>query len=77
MLKAEIKKEVVMTNKEIALFLFEDESVLEDIEETLDDMLYNKYDMDYRTRCVALKKLTTKDYIEILRLLADKMEEYV
>lgn len=74
MLKAVIKKEVEITNKEIAQYLWVDGSVFESIDETLENMLYDKYDMDYPTRSGAVEKLTNADYIEILQGLADRIK---
>lgn len=74
MLKAEIKKEVKITNKEIAHFLYTDGSLLDHIAETLEDMLYDEYKMDYDTRCQAVAELTDADYTEILKILADMIK---
>lgn len=73
MLKAEIKKEIIMTNKEIAQFLLEDGSFLDAINETLEDMLFDKYKMDYEVRADAIAELTIADYYEILISLANKL----
>lgn len=74
MLKAEIKKEVMITNKEIAQFLYTDGSLLDHIAETLEDMLYDEYKMDYDTRCQAVAELTDTDYAEILKMFVDKIK---
>ncbi len=73
MLKAEIKKEIIMTNKEIAQFLLEDGSFLDMIREILDNMLFDKYKMDYEARDNAIDELTTADYYEILISFANKL----
>lgn len=73
MLKAVMKKEIMITNKEIAHFLFKDGGLFEDIDEILEDMLYEKYKMDCDSRHDAIKKLTTADYIQILAELANEM----
>ena len=73
MLKAQIKKEIAITNKEIAQYLWEDKSVLDNIRETLEDTLYIKYKMDYDARCIAVAELTKADYVEILVHLANKL----
>lgn len=73
MLKANIKKEVIITNKEIAQFLFKDGTILETIDELLEDMLYNEYKMDYVSRCDAVSELTNADYAQILESLANKI----
>lgn len=74
MLKAEIKKEVKITNKEIAHYLFIDGDLLEHMDEILENMLYEDYGIDYDTRCDAVAQLTVEDYIEILKMLADELE---
>ena len=74
MLKAEIKKEIMITNKEIAQILLEDESIFDDIDDILKDMLYTKYKMDYDSRCEAVNQITSADYIQILESLADKLK---
>ena len=74
MLKAVMKKEVTLTNKEIAQYLWNDGSIFESIDETLGNMLYEKYDMDYPTRCDAVERLTNADYIEILQGLVDRIK---
>jgi hypothetical protein len=73
MLKAKIEKEVMITNKEIAQFLFKDGTTLEKIDELLEDMLYDEYKMDYDSRCDAVSKLTNADYAQILESLANKI----
>lgn len=73
MLKAEIKKEVTLTNKEVAEFLWKDGSFLEQIDEILGNMLYDTYGMDCDSRCDALDELTAADYSEILIFLANKL----
>lgn len=73
MLKAKIKTEITMTNEEIAQLLLKDGSVLEAIDQTLDDMLFEKYKMDYEARNNAIDDLTIADYVEILRILASKL----
>lgn len=73
MLKAEIKKEIMITNKEIAQILLEDESIFDDIDDILKDMLYTKYKMDYDSRCDAVNQLTSADYIQILEALANEV----
>ena len=75
MLKAEIKKEIMITNKEIAQFLLEDESIFDNINSILSDELYIKYKMDYDSRCDAVNQLTTADYVEILIFLANKLQD--
>ena len=75
MIKAEIKKEIMITNKEIAQFLWEDGSLFEEIEGTLGDMLYDRYKMDYTSRSDAVEQLTNADYNEILIFLANKLIE--
>ena len=73
MLKAEIKKEIIVTNKEIAQYLLEDGSLLERIDEILDDMLFDKYKIDYELRADATAELTIADYYEILISFANKL----
>ena len=75
MLKAEIKKEIEITNKEIAHYLFIDGDLLEHMDEILEDMLYDDYGMDYDTRCDAVAQLALEDYIEILEALVDELRE--
>ena len=74
MLKAQIKKEITITNKEIAQYLWEDGSLLDHIDEVLEHMLYNEYRMDYGARCGAVEQLTPEDYTEILKTLADMIK---
>ena len=73
MLKAEIKKEVIMTNKEIAHFLYNDGALLDEVDGILENMLYRKYKMDYDTRMDAVAQLTMEDYAEILKIFADDL----
>lgn len=73
MLKAEIKKEIMITNKEIAEILYRDGTILEQIDEILEDMLYDRYKMDYAARCDAVEQLTKADYAQILESLANKL----
>lgn len=73
MLKAEMKKEIIITNKEIAQFLWKDGGLFESIDEILEDMLFDKYEMDYDSRRDAVNYLTTADYIQILESLANVM----
>ena len=73
MIKAKITKEIMITNKEIAQILLEDESIFDGIDEILKDMLYTKYKMDYDSRCDAVAELTKADYIQILESLANIM----
>ena len=73
MLKAEIKKEIMITNKEIAQYLWKDGSILESIDGILEDMLYTDYKMDYDSRCNAVSELTNTDYAQILESLANKL----
>lgn len=73
MLKAEIKKEIIMTNKEIAQFLLKDGCILESIDQALEDMLFEKYKMDFEAREKALDQLTITDYYEILISFANKL----
>ena len=73
MLKAEIKKEIIITNKEIAQYLYEDEAFLEEMKEMLEDMLYLKYNMDLTARHDAVNELTGADYAQIFESLANKM----
>ena len=75
MIRAEIKKEITITNQEIAQFLLEDESIFDNINSILSDELYIKYKMDYDSRCDAINQLTTVDYIEILIFLANKLQK--
>ena len=75
MLKAQIKKEIIITNKEIAQILLEDESIFDDIDDILKDMLYTKYKMDYDSRCEAVNQITSADYVEILIFLANKLQD--
>lgn len=75
MLKAEIKKKIMITNKEIAQFLFTDGSLIDRMDEILEDMLYDEYKMDYDARCDAVGQLTPADYTEILVFLANKLSE--
>lgn len=75
MIKAQIKKEVEITNEEIAKIISRDGRVIDDIKQILDDWLYDEYKMYYDERCDALSDLTTIDYIEILKLLANEMAE--
>ena len=74
MIKAKITKEIMITNKEIAQFLLEDESIFDNINSILSDELYIKYKMDYDSRCDAVNQLTTADYVEILTFLANKLQ---
>lgn len=74
MLRIEIKQEVIMTNKEIANFLYADGRLIEYMGNVLEDMLYDRYKMDYEDRCYAVTTLTKTDYAQILRHLADRME---
>lgn len=73
MIKVEIKKEITITNKEMAQFLLEDGSFLDMIREILEDMLFDKYKMDYEARDNAINELTTTDYYEILTSFANKL----
>lgn len=75
MLKAIIKKEVTLTNEELAQILLQDESIFDTIDDILSDMLYTDYKMDFDSRTEALNQLTSIDYVQILRFLADKLEE--
>lgn len=75
MLKAEIKKEIMIRNKEIAHFLVKDGALLDRMSEILEDMLYDEYKMDYDTRCRAVAELTDADYTEILIFLAHELSE--
>lgn len=75
MLKAVIKKEITLTNEKLAQILLEDESIFDNIDDIFSNMLYNEYKMDYDSRCDAVNQLTSIDYVQILRLLADKLEE--
>ena len=74
MIKAKITKEIMITNKEIAQILLEDESIFDNINSILSDELYIKYKMDYDSRCDAVNQLTTADYVEILESLANKLK---
>ena len=71
MLKAEIKKEIIITNKEIAQYLYEDEALLCEVQGILEDMLYLKYNMDANARFSAVDKLTKIDYAQIFESLAN------
>lgn len=73
MIKVQIKKEVEITNEEIAKIISRDGRVIDGIRQILDDWLYDEYKMDYSERCDALSDLTTIDYIEILRLLSNEI----
>lgn len=73
MLKAEIKKEITITNKEAAEYLWVDGGIFDSISEILEDMLHTEYDMNYDARRVAVGNLTDADYVEILKSLADKI----
>lgn len=73
MLKAKITKEIMITNKEIAEFLWKDGSILDNIDDILKDMLYNEYKMDYDLRCDAVDALTIADYVQILEALVNKL----
>lgn len=73
MLKAIMKKEVTLTNKEIAQYLWNDGSILESMEENLVDKLHTEYGMDYDISHEAVDELTNADYVEILQSLADKI----
>ena len=75
MLTAVIKKEVTLTNKELAQILLQDGSIFDNIDDIFSNMLYDDYKMDYDTRCDAVNELTSIDYVEILRFLADELEE--
>lgn len=75
MLKAIIKKEVTLTNKELAQILLQDESIFDTIDGILSYMLYTDYKMDFDSITEALNQLTSIDYVQILRFLADKLEE--
>lgn len=74
MLKAQIKKEIAITNKELAQYLWEDGSIFDNIEETISNMLYNRYKMNYDERCNAVAELTDMDYVEMLIFLANKLQ---
>ena len=74
MLKAEIKKEITITNKEIAQILLDNESIFDNINDILEKVLYDRYKMDYDARHDAVSQLTTADYIEILIHLANKVQ---
>lgn len=74
MLKAQIKKEIAITNKEIAEYLWTDGSIFDNIEETISNMLYNRYKMNYDERCNAVAELTDMDYVEMLIFLANKLQ---
>lgn len=73
MLKAEVKKEIIMTNKEIAQFLLEDGSVIDTINETFIDMLFDKYKMSSEAEWNVIDDLTMLDYANILIILANKL----
>lgn len=75
MLKIEIKKEIKITNKEIAHFLFVDGSLLDHMDETLENILYDEYKIDYATRCDAVEQLTIEDYVEILKMFVDELDK--
>ena len=77
MLKAEIKKEIMITNTEIAQFLLKNGCIFEHIDEILEDMLDDRYNMDYDSRCDAVSKLTNADYIQILESLANEMRKKI
>ena len=73
MLKAVIKKEIEITNKEIAHYLYNDGAFLDYINEIIDGMLYRKYRMDYMSRSDAIAELKAEDYAEILKALGDEL----
>ena len=73
MIKAEIKTEITITNEEIAEFLLKDGSVIDTINETFIDMLFDKYKMSSGAGWSVIDDLTMLDYANILKILADKM----
>lgn len=75
MLKAVIKKEIMITNEKIAQFLWEDGSFIEKIDEILEDMLYDRYEMDCDSSHDAIGQLTSADYAQILGALINKLAE--
>ena len=76
MLRAEIKKEVIITNEELANYLFQDGRLMDYMSELFEVMLYDGYNMDYEDRHNAVYEgLRPTDYAFILRNLADRMEE--
>ena len=73
MIKAEVKTEITITNEEIAEFLLKDGSVIDTINETFIDMLFDKYKMSSEARWNVIDDLTMLDYANILIILADKL----
>ena len=75
MLKAEIREEVIVTNEKISHYLFTDGRLIDYMIELLEDMLYDEYKMGYEARHEAVcEGLKTADYVQILRNIADRME---
>lgn len=75
MLKAVIKKEINISNATIANDLIKDGGIFEDIDETISDILYDQYGVDYDSSCDAVRSLKKQDYIEIFKNMVIKMEE--
>lgn len=75
MLKAVIKKEINISNTTIANDLIKDGGIFEDIDETISDILYDQYGVDYDSGCDAVRSLKKQDYIEIFKNMVIKMEE--
>lgn len=75
MIKAEIKKEIMMTNEEIAEHLWSGDDIMMAIESCIEDMLFDKYNISYSDNGVIVKQLTDRDYAQILEFLAKKLRE--
>ena len=75
MLKAVIKKEINISDATIANDLIKDGSIFEDIDETISDILYNQYGVDYDSSCDTVESLNKQDYIEIFKNMIIIMEE--
>lgn len=73
MIKVEIKKEIMMTNEEIAEQLWNGNDIMMAIETCIADMLFNEYKIDYSY--YAIHQLMDGDYAQILEFLAKKLRE--
>ena len=74
MLRAEIKEEIIITNEELANYLFKDGQLIDYARELLEDMLWDEYKMDYDDRHDAVDELRPIDYAFMLRYIADRLE---
>lgn len=75
MIKAEIKKEIMMTNEEIAEHLWNGDDIIMAIEDCIKDVLFNEYNISYSDNDVIVNQLTDRDYAQILEFLAKKLRE--